>query len=247
MSGCMKLNIVSRLFIITNLSWLLISCNDFSASEDRILEETRKAIHSMVTLRDQQNERIIPLIDIEIKKDGNRDTAVFIHLEKVLRRTDEIREFYIKKDSLISKEYLLDNKYYKSKIPSIESPKKFMPFKDSTIINSWASMVKDILVNDHAALVGSSSCGGYGLFSVVVKPFKNVVIQGNPYKASFYLGNISYPIFYGNNVSINKDERYAEVIFQPSLTDKHGIWKGYLNNRGDSSLIEIPYTIIDCK
>lgn len=224
----------------------LASCNTFSTSQEQTLSETRLAISSVINLRDGETEIIIPKIDSFINLYGNKDRFVYQHLTKVLNHVDEIKAFYINQDSLISIDPLKSSSFYVSDIPSLNSPKQLLPFRDSILVNSWTSKVKYLLVNDHASMIGTSSCGMFNKYQIVVEQNANAIIQGQPYKASIYLGVIGMSPIMGQGINYNKLERYVEVKFLPDQSQKAGVWKGYHINRYDTTVIEIPYEIVDC-
>lgn len=233
--------------LILNFLFFLVfvSCGSFSSSEEKVLENARKNILSINKIRNKGIQEAVGKIDSIISHEGDKDRVIYDKLILILNQADSIRNGYVVGNTISNENYLKEKYYSDLRIPVLDNPLVFAPIKDSVLAYSWAGLTKDILVNYYLNNIGYH-CRFYH-DRVFVEPNCKIIQKGKPYKASFFYGLMGRGNFIGENLIKNKKDWVAtEVNFLPDQSQKHGAWKGYQIYKHDTTVIEIPYEIVDC-
>lgn len=231
---------IVRLLVV---SIILSSCNQFSDKEKSLLKQSHKLISIFTSERHVENNVVLVRMENLIKSEGNKDKDIIRNLNSKLIEIDEIRPSERAKIEELFR-YIKMNEIRLSNSSRIEI---LNSYKDSTLFNSWKSHIKSDISNHFARMFGAADfiCFPH------IKPFIEVnskeIEQGQELKLTFFLGiATSFPKFVGEGILNRSYGSPARVKFLPDQSQKAGVWKGYHINKHDTTVIEIPYEIVDC-
>lgn len=232
-----------RITLFVFILSVTFSCNNLSNNEKEAIQQYNLVTQKIISRRDYETKESIKLIDQYIIADGNKERNLIKFLNSTLSELEELKIRYHENDTLVEKEIvkILTKINYSTKIPL--SSREFLPYHDTIIYNSWNSFLKNEFIHYIAAKM-PYPCDRSA--KVYVNPNQKYITQGEPYKASFFIGYETYPKYFGNGLSkINNSTSQLDIIPDQSINTNK--WEGYCVYRIDTFKIEIPYEIMTCK
>ena len=215
---------------------LLSSCQPFSNKEKTILLDSKVLISNVISQRLNEANEAISRMDRIIYEEGNKDRRLYTELNDKLRILSSY-DLTDQKNRTIIRDIVPDA----ALIP--EFPQVmfncYEPL-DSVLKQSWAVSLKENVVYNYTFRVGASCCFCFNIIKPFVECESSEIQQGQPYKATFYLGELLRSKIEGPGVINN------EIKYQPEPIEGKHLWKGKAIYFRDTIDVEIPYEIVSC-
>jgi hypothetical protein len=215
----------------------LVSCKPFSKKEENVLETSKDLLEGMILQRQNEIKDLMNRMDWNIVDEGNKDRRIYDEMNEQLLLISDCD--LSKSKNELNKEFegVIKNQKLLPEWLGITVP--YYEKLDSVLIMEWKINLKENVVNYYASMVGSS-CLRFSIIKPFIECQSSEVVQGQEYKASFFLGELLHGRFVGKGLENNK------LNFLPDSIIGKKSWEGKAIHGRDTFDIFIPYEVVFC-
>jgi hypothetical protein len=215
----------------------LVSCKPFSKKEEHVLETSKDLLEGMILQRQNEIKDLMNRMDWNIVDEGNKDRRIYDEMNEQLLFISDCDLSKSKNELKKEFEVVIENQKLLPEWLEVTVP--YYEKLDSVLIMEWKMNFKENIVNYYASMVGSS-CLRFSTIKPFIECQTSEVVQGQAYKASFFLGELLYGKFVGKGLKNN------ELNFLPDSAFGKKIWEGKAIHGRDTFDIYIPYEVVSC-